>query len=377
MCNRCRQRCRLKTEELNDANLFSYLSFIIYFSIGSSKNLIKKMFKPTTIKDIAKALNLSTSTVSRALRGGYEISEETKKIVLEYAEKINFTRNPIALSLKERRSYSIGIIVCEVANVFFSQAIAGIESIAYNKGYHVVISQSHDQYEREVTNIQHLANRSVDGIIISLAAETKDYSHIEKLHEQGLPIVFFDRILEGIQTHKVTSNNTQGAFDATEFLISKGCKKIAHLANAPQLSITKQRQIGYENALKKHGIPIRNEYVKYCEHGGSEKNEVELAVKSLLNLPEKPDAIFVASDRLSMSCLAAIKKYNTGADLVIAGFSNSDVVDLLKPSLSCVRQPAFEMGRIATEMLISLIESKYPVEEFETKILNTTFQINE
>jgi LacI family transcriptional regulator len=335
------------------------------------------MFKPTTIKDIALALNISTSTVSRALRGGYEISEETKKKVLDYAEKINFTRNPIALSLKERRSYSIGIIVCEVANVFFSQAIDGIESIAYNKGYHVVISQSHDQYEREVTNIQHLANRSVDGIIISLAAETKDYSHIEKLHEQGLPIVFFDRILESMDTHKVTSNNVKGAFEATEFLISKGCKKIAHLANAPQLSITEQRKTGYKDALKKHGIPFREDYIKYCEHGGSMQGEVEQAVKAILNLPEKPDAIFVASDRLSMACLSALKKYNPEDDIIVAGFSNSDVVNLLKPSLTCVRQPAFEMGRIATEMLISLIESKRTTEKFETKILDTTLYINE
>jgi len=335
------------------------------------------MFKPTTIKDIALALNISTSTVSRALRGGYEISEETKKKVLDYAEKINFTRNPIALSLKERRSYSIGIIVCEVANVFFSQAIDGIESIAYNKGYHVVISQSHDQYEREVINIQHLANRSVDGIIISLAAETKDYSHIEKLHEQGLPIVFFDRILESMDTHKVTSNNVKGAFEATEFLISKGCKKIAHLANAPQLSITEQRKTGYKDALKKHGIPFREDYIKYCEHGGSMQGEVEQAVKAILNLPEKPDAIFVASDRLSMACLSALKKYNPEDDIIVAGFSNSDVVNLLKPSLTCVRQPAFEMGRIATEMLISLIESKRTTEKFETKILDTTLYINE
>ena len=335
------------------------------------------MFKPTTIKDIALALNISTSTVSRALRGGYEISEETKKKVLDYAEKINFTRNPIALSLKERRSYSIGIIVCEVANVFFSQAIDGIESIAYNKGYHVVISQSHDQYEREVTNIQHLANRSVDGIIISLAAETKDYSHIEKLHEQGLPIVFFDRILESMDTHKVTSNNVKGAFEATEFLISKGCKKIAHLANAPQLSITEQRKTGYKDALEKHGIPFREDYIKYCEHGGSMQGEVEQAVKAILNLPEKPDAIFVASDRLSMACLSALKKYNPEDDIIVAGFSNSDVVNLLKPSLTCVRQPAFEMGRIATEMLISLIESKRTTEKFETKILDTTLYINE
>src|SRR6478672_428307 len=151
-------------------------------------------FEPVTIKDIAKALGLSTSTVSRALRGSYEISSETKKLVLEYAEKINYRPNPIALSLKERRSRSIGVIVCEIANNFFSQAINGIESIAYNRGYHVIISQSHESYDREVVNTEHLSSRSVDGLLVSLSTETDNVDHFKKLHEKGLPIVFFDRV---------------------------------------------------------------------------------------------------------------------------------------------------------------------------------------
>jgi LacI family transcriptional regulator len=333
------------------------------------------MFKPTTIKDIAKALNLSTSTVSRALRGGYEISEETKKIVLDYAEKVNFKRNPIALSLKERRSYSIGVIVCEVANQFFSQAIDGIESVAYSKGYHVIISQTHDSYEREVINVEHLANRSIDGLLVSLSAETKDYGHLEKLHEQGLPIVFFDRVLNSMNTHKVSSNNFKGAFEATEFLISKGCKRIAHLANASQLSITAERQSGYEEALKKHNIHLDQNLIKYCKHGGRDQMEVEIAVREFLE-HDPPDAIFVASDRLSTGCLSTLKKYAANSNILIAGFSNSELVELLNPSLSYIRQPAFDMGKKAAEMLISIIESKYPIEEFESILLDTTLHPN-
>lgn len=335
------------------------------------------MFKPTTIKDIAKALNLSTSTVSRALRGGYEISEETKRIVLDYAEKINFTRNPIALSLKERRSYSIGVVVCEVANPFFSQAINGIESIAYNKGYHVIISQTHDKYSREVINTEHLANRSVDGLLISMSAETKDYAHIEKLHKQGLPIVFFDRILKDIDTYKVISNNFQGAYNATAFLAKQGCKNIAHIANAKQLSITEDRKKGYEKALLDNGLEVDEDMIKYCDHGGDNKEEVESAIEALLSRENKPDGIFVASDRLSIGCLTAIKKHSHGVNPLIAGFSNSDVVSLLKPSISSVMQPAFEMGRKAAELLIDIIESKYPIENFETFVLETEFKINE
>src|SRR6201996_6003242 len=177
------------------------------------------MYEAITIKDIAKALGLSTSTVSRALRGSYEISPETKKLVLEYAEQVNYRPNPIALSLKERRSRAIGVVVSEIANNFFSQAINGIESIAYNRGYHVIITQSHESFEREKVNVQHLASRSVDGLLISLSSETKDLSHIKYLHEKGLPIVFFDRVAADIETHKVVANNYQGAFDATEHLI--------------------------------------------------------------------------------------------------------------------------------------------------------------
>src|SRR4030095_4576320 len=207
-------------------------------------------FETATIKDIAKALNFSTSTVSRALRGSYEISPETKKLVLEYAENINYRPNPIALSLKERRTRSIGVVVSEIANNFFSQAINGIESIAYNRGYHVIISQSHESEEREMVNVQHLASRSVDGLLVSLSSETTDLSHLKQLHEKGLPIVFFDRVTNEIQTHKVIANNRLGAFHATEHLIYNGYKKIAHITNAPFLSITKERLEGYKEALE-------------------------------------------------------------------------------------------------------------------------------
>src|ERR1700750_227675 len=142
-------------------------------------------YEAITIKDIAKALGLSTSTVSRALRGSYEISAETRKLVLEYAEKLNYRPNPIALSLKEKRSRSIGVVVCEIANNFFSQIINGIESISYDRGYHVIISQSHESYEREVMDLRSLASRSVDGLLISVSTETNDISHLKALHEKG------------------------------------------------------------------------------------------------------------------------------------------------------------------------------------------------
>ena len=331
------------------------------------------MFEAITIKDIAKALGLSTSTVSRALRGSYEISSETKKLVLEYAEKFNYRPNPIALSLKERRSRSIGVIVSEIANNYFSQAINGIESIAYNQGYHVIITQSHESFEREKVNIQHLASRSVDGLLMSLSTETTDFSHVTELHDKGLPFVFFDRVPEKIETHKVIANNYQGAFDATVHLIKSGYKRIAHITNSEHLSITKERLAGYRAALAEYHIPFNDAYIKYCNHGGMILKEIEEAINSLLKLKQKPDAFFTASDRLTTCSFSTLRTLNLKIpnDIALIGFTNSGQVELLDPPLSTVTQPAFEMGQVATELLIQLIESKRPVTQFETKVLQT------
>ncbi|MBS1653583.1 MAG: LacI family DNA-binding transcriptional regulator [Bacteroidetes bacterium] len=323
-------------------------------------------FEAVTIKDIAKALGLSTSTVSRALRDSYEISPETKKLVLEYAEKINYHPNPIALSLKERRSRSIGVVVCEIANSFFSQTINGIESIAYDNGYNVIIAQSHESYDREVINLQYLASRSIDGLLISVSTETQDISHLKELHEKGLPIVFFDRVRNEIDTHIVTVNNVKGAYDATAHLVENGYRRIAIIASGENLSITKERMEGYKSALADNNIAVQESLIKYCNYGGMVFNEVDEAVKELLKAKQKPDAIFAASDKLTTGCLRTLKTENIHVpnDIAIVGFSNSDLTELLNPSLSVIKQPAFEMGQTATNLLIQLIESKRPITEF-------------
>jgi LacI family transcriptional regulator len=334
-------------------------------------------FEAITIKDIAKALGLSTSTVSRALRGSYEISAETKKLVLEYAEKLNYRPNPIAQSLKEKRSRSIGIVVCEIANNFFSQVINGIESVAYKKGYYVIISQSHESYEREVSNTQYLASRSVDGLLVSLSTETTDLSHLKKLHEKGLPIVFFDRVTEEMQTHKVIANNFNGAYQATEHLLRSGFKRIAHVTISPHLSITKERLAGYKAALADNGVPFDESLVKYCKYGGLIFSETEQAIEALLSLEKRADAIVAASDKLSTGCLTALAKRNISIpdEIGLVGFTNSLLTEVFHPPMSSIRQPAFEMGQVAMEMLIQIIESRRPVTEFETRVLNTELTI--
>lgn len=348
-------------------------------TVATSPNAMYMRFEAVTIKDIAKALNLSTSTVSRALRGSFEISEETKKLVLQYAESVNYRPNPIALSLKERRSRSIGVVVCEIANNFFSQAINGIESIAYNRGYHVVITQSHESYEREVIDLQYLSSRSIDGLLVSVSSETTDISHFQNLHDKGLPIVFFDRVADEVRTHKVILNNFKGAYEATTHLISQGYRKIAHVTHSAHLTLARERLAGYRQALEDNHIAFNDAYVKHCRHGLTLSAEIEERIKELLSLKQKPDSVFTVSDRLTNSTLAALKKAGLRVpdDVGLVGFSNTDIGDLISPPLTAVRQPAFEMGQAATDLLIQLIEAKRQVTSYETKVLDGELIIRE
>lgn len=312
---------------------------------------------PVTIKDIAKALNLSTSTVSRALRGSYEISAETKQLVMEYAQRLHYQPNPIALSLKENRSRAIGVIIPQIANDFFSQVINGIEAVAHKRGYHVIIFQSHESFEREVTTVQQAVARKVDGLLISLSSQTNDVDHLREDQLNGLPVVQFDRVSAALNATKVVADNFGGAFAATEHLIQSGRRRIAHLTIPPYLSITQERLAGYRAALEEHGLVYDEKLVCYGSFG---IDEVGPMVDRLMELPGPPDAYFAASDRLAVGCLAALQQRHMviPRDISLIGFTNLNVANLLSPSLSTVVQPAEEMGQVAAERLIDRIEGK-------------------
>lgn len=298
---------------------------------------------------------------------------------MEYAEKMNYRPNPIALSLRDSKSRTIGVIIPEIANPFFSQLINGIESIAYNLGYHVIIFQSHESYEREVANTNYLVSRKVDGLLVSLSSLTTDLRHFEELQEKGLQIVFFDRVPASIDTHKVVADNFSGSYLATEHLINGGRKKIAHVTSPAYLSITTERLEGYKKALEDYGIPFDESYVKYCHHGGKVVSENEEAVQQLLDMAEPPDAIFTASDRITTGCLSVLKMNNIAIPETIAlvGFTNISVAELLNPPLTAVVQPALEMGQQASELLIKLIESSTKPTVFETRSLKTSLIVRE
>lgn len=310
-----------------------------------------------TIKDIARALNLSTSTVSRALRDSYEINAETKRLVIEYAERFQYQPNPIALSLKENRSRVIGVVVPQIANHFYSQVINGIEAIAYSRGYHVSIFQSHESYEREVATIRQAVARKADGLLIALSSSTSDVPLLRQLQEKKLPMVLFDRVSRELAMPGVTADNFGGAFAATEHLIRLGRQRIAHLAIPAYISIAQERLAGYRSALEQYGISYDEKLVRHVGFGTS---EVEPTVDELLQ--ESPDAFLAASDRLAIGCLTALKKRAIAIpdQISLIGFTNITVADLLDPPLSTVEQPALEIGQVAAERLINLIEGKQP-----------------
>lgn len=335
------------------------------------------MNQAITLKDISRALGLSVSTVSKALRNSYEISDTTRKLVQEYAKSINYQPNPFAQSLKEGKSKSIGVIIPTIDNNFFSQVIDGIESVAFNQGYNVIITQTHESYDREIQTLRHLVSRSVDGVLISLSTETKNTVHLAELHQKDIPVVYFDRVTEDAGTNQVIANNFKGAYDATCHLIQSGYKKIAHITSSSNVYISLQRLSGYKKALHDNGVGYREEYIKFCDHGGMILQEIELAIDRLLQCSETPDAIFAASDRITTRSLMILCKLGIAipGQMALVGFSNTALADVLNPPLTTVHQPAFEMGQAATQMLIKILKSKWQVTDHESIMLDTELHI--
>lgn len=333
-----------------------------------------------TLRDIAKALNLSVSTVSRALTDSYQIGDETKQKVLAYAKEHHYIPNRMARSLKEGKSRSIGVIVCSIDNNFMAQMLDGIDQYCSERGYQIIIMQSKELYEQEKANVNLLYASGIDGLLISPSYQTIDFSHLTHLQDVGLPVVLFDRLSEHIDTHKVAVDNFKGAYDATTHLIKNGYRTIAHINWNTQLSIATERFEGYKSALKDAGIALNNDWVKFCDTTNAETltPQLETALKELMSLKPAPTAIFTATDLLSTKCLSLLHRsaYRIPKDVALIGFSNTDLAEVLSPSLSTIHQPSFEIGSLAAQQLLSLIEAKESG-PFKTILLPTQLQVRE
>jgi LacI family transcriptional regulator len=329
-----------------------------------------------TIKDIAKQLKLSVSTVSRALRGNTDIRKETRIIVCELAEKLGYSPNPIALSLKERKSRSIGVIVPEIANNFCSSTIAGIEEVAYSRGYHVNIFQSHETLAREILNTQLVASRRMDGLIISMSNETSEFKHITNITEKGIPVVMFDRVNEDIKAHKVVVDDARGAYLATEHLVRQGFRKIAHLTISPVLSITRNRLKGFLDAMEDNNIAVNKNWIQHCNFDPA---DIDSKIRSLFTGDSKPDAIMASVERIVVRCLGVLQemKINIPGDCALIGFSDNPLNRFLNPSLSSISQPTLEIGKRAATLLIDQIENQSVETGYTTVQLETILEIRD
>ncbi len=306
------------------------------------------------IKELALKLNLSKSTVSRAFRGHSDINLETKERILKVAKELNYQPNHHASNLRAQKSKNIAIIVPQIANNFFSQAIDGIETIAREKGYHLLIYLTADNFESEVAYVNDLYNGRADGIIMSVSGEANDHSYMNKLQEKHIPLVFFDRVYDDIHTAKVTTNDYGSSFEATMHLVESGCKNIAFLVTNKQLSIGKMRMQGYLDALKHAGLPFKDELIIDCSNDDHRNLTVLTNAFQTMTI----DGIFASVERLAFATYYVCHDLEISIpnQVKVISFSSLEIAPLLNPSLTTITQPAYEMGLQAARLLFKMLE---------------------
>lgn len=309
------------------------------------------------LKQLAKELNLSISAVSKALRDSHEISASTKAAVIAKAKELNYQVNPFASSLRKQKSKTIAVLVPEVANNFFSLAINGIESIAQERGYHVLIYLTHEDMQKEIAITKLLQNGRVDGIMMSLSSQTSNIIHLEELKEKQIPLVLFDRVADNIDCPKINTDDYKSSYRATEHLIENGCKNIAFLSISNHLSISNKRMNGYADAIKTNGLSNEDNLIVECSNDEGENKSI---LKKLLKSKKRPEAIFASVEKLALNAYEVCKelKINIPNDVKVIGFSNLQTASLLHPSLTTITQPAYEMGREAASILFKIIEKR-------------------
>jgi DNA-binding LacI/PurR family transcriptional regulator len=326
-----------------------------------------------TIKDIAKQLGVSVATVSRALRDLPDIHPDTKKMVLDLAKELDYQPNVLASSLVKSKTKTLGLIVPDLGYYFFSTVVKAVEDAAIAAGYSLLIAQTQESFERELTNIQNLSRSQVEGIIISLSRETVNFDHLTRLQRRGIPLVFFDRDSDEIDASKVMVDNEQSAYEAVKHLIENGCKRIAFLAGPKNVSVSNQRRLGYLRALEEAGIQADANLIIHSDYfQDSAISKTHLLMKEV----NRPDGILVVSDRLAIGVLIALRELNISVpdEVKMVSFNNEPICSLISPTISSISQPLEEIGRLSVELLLEQIEHKTDnpvprVEVLKTKLI--------
>jgi LacI family transcriptional regulator len=310
-----------------------------------------------TIKDIAKRLNISIATVSRALRDTHDVNRETREKVLAIAKSLNYKPNLNAIGLANRNTHNIGIILPFVTNYYFSSVVTGVQEVAESKGYHVILYLTNDHLEREMAIIRDLTISSLDGLLVTVSPGSSGCEHFKDIFDDGVPIVFFDRVPKGFKTSKVMQDDFNGSLDAIDHLVSAGYWKIAHLGGPNDLVLSQHRKEGYIAGLQKHNLPVKEEWII---HSGFSQEDGEADTEKLLSGEEIPDAIFAINDRKAIGAMQVLKMRNIaiGREIGVIGFTNDPVSALITPSLTTIAEPAIEIGRKSCELLLRHIVKK-------------------
>ena len=337
------------------------------------------MKRKITLKQIARELDVSISTVSKALKNSKEISADTIEKVQAFAKLYNYRPNNIALSLKNRQTKTIGVIIPDIVHHFFSKVIRGIETVAAKKGYNVIVGLSNESFNKEVINMEMLANGSIDGFIMSLSKETlkqQDYHHLTETINQGMPIVMFDRIVKDVNCDKVIVDDSKGAKKAVEKLINAGCKEIGIITTQDYVSVGKLRTKGYLQALNENGLDSNPEIILKVEDrliSEEHLSEIESEIEDLFKKNPKMDAIFAVNEVYAVTALKVARKLNKKIpeDLQVIGFTDGVISRHAIPSLTTVSQHAYQMGAKSAELLIEKIENEDFSEVHQTVIIET------
>jgi len=307
-----------------------------------------------TLKDIAEKLGISISTVSRALKNHPDVNEETKKAVLQLAKSLDYQPNLLALSLLKKKSNLIGVIVPKLTYHLYAMVISGIEEVLEKQGYHLMICQTNESYDKEVAILKELNAIRPAGYMISLASETSNFEHLLQLQRKNIPLVLFNRDCNEIPGPKVTIDNRKAAFNAVHHLHENGKRRIAFLGGPENVQISNRRIEGYQEALRSLDCPINVDLIK---HSDFSREAATAKTNELLSIKERPDAIIAFSDQMAISAVLAIKEagFSIPQDIAIMGFNNEPGDQLMEPSLTSIDQPIFEMGQKAAEMLLAQI----------------------
>lgn len=328
------------------------------------------------MKDIAKVLNISIATVSRALREMPEIHADTRRAVMRVAEELDYQPNQLAKNLVNSRTRTIGVIVPNLSYYFFSALLNSIEEAAMQTGYSVMICQSNESSLREKTHVQNLMRSQVEGFIISLPRDTSNCEHVERLVRRNVPVVLVDRHTDSLEAFKVVVDNYDASYKVTKHLIDNGCQRIACLAGPPQLLISNQRIAGYKDALTAHGLPVIDEYILHCDY--TQESTIMQTLR-LMSLATPPDGLLTISDQIAYSAIYALRQKNVRIpdDLTIASFNNEPFSALLSPTLTSVSQPIQQMGVEAMRLLLMQIDSGDAVLHPQTTVMNTQLVVRE